>query len=305
TALMPHMQLASCEIISGGCANLNIKINFKEDAKPYILRVYLRDKDAAYREQKIAQLLHGLIPLPQVYCIGDYNAYRFAITEYRSGITLRDLLLGNQSHDVGDMMYDVGMMLASIHSSPFAPRFPTSGFFDKELNIAQKLSQEGFVFCVKDSLQHKTVKEKLRQTVIAKIEFFLEKFGHLYPGEKDNHLVHADFDPANIFMQQVNGEWKIAAILDWEFAFSGSMLCDMANMLRYAHHMPEIYTKGFLQGLQDGGVCLPNEWQIRVHMLNILSLLQCLVHCPPEERPNQCKDICELMVYIIDELEAS
>ena len=45
----PDRKLISYELIAGGCANLNIKILLKDEKHPLILRVYLRDKDAAYR----------------------------------------------------------------------------------------------------------------------------------------------------------------------------------------------------------------------------------------------------------------
>lgn len=74
---------------------------------------------------------------------------------------------------------------------------------------------------------------------------------------------------------------------------------DIASMLRYAHHMPPEYEIAFLHGLQKGGVQLPENWRISVFLLNLLSLLDCLKMCPPDKRPNQCADICELISYIV------
>ncbi|MCX7116430.1 MAG: hypothetical protein NTW94_00685 [Legionellales bacterium] len=65
----PNNKLTSYSIISGGCANLNIKINLESGSLPFILRVYLRDKGAAYREQTLGALLKKTVPLPQVYFI--------------------------------------------------------------------------------------------------------------------------------------------------------------------------------------------------------------------------------------------
>lgn len=87
--------ILSYEIISGGCANLNIRIFL--DRGSYILRIYLRDKDAAYRECHIASLMKYNIPIPEVLFIGDQSegdmSYRFAVTQFIEGIPLRDLLL--------------------------------------------------------------------------------------------------------------------------------------------------------------------------------------------------------------------
>jgi len=102
--------------------------------------------------------------------------------------------------------------------------------------------------------------------------------------------------------KKVDGTWKVTGILDWEFSFSGSMLCDVANMLRYAHHMSSQFEEAFLRGLSTGGISLPANWRITVHMLNLLSLLDCLVRSDPEDRPNQCADIRELIIHIIRRL---
>ncbi len=116
-------------------------------------------------------------------------------------------------------------------------------------------------------------------------------------------MVHADFDPANILVEKINGDWQISAILDWEFAFSGSVRWDVANMLRYAHHMPQIFQDSFLSGLNNGGIALPEDWQISIHLLNLISLLDCLKRSNPENQPRRCEDICELINHILIELD--
>lgn len=53
---LPNKTLASYSIISGGCANLNVQIILEDETLPFILRVYLRDKGAAYRERALGVL---------------------------------------------------------------------------------------------------------------------------------------------------------------------------------------------------------------------------------------------------------
>jgi aminoglycoside/choline kinase family phosphotransferase len=50
-------------------------------------------------------------------------------------------------------------------------------------------------------------------------------------------LVHADFNPKNILVRGAS----VAAVLDWEFAFSGTPLFDVGNMLRFAERYPPGY----------------------------------------------------------------
>lgn len=292
----PGKNLASHEMSSGGCANLNIKINFEDDAQTLILRIYLRDKDAAYREQKLGVLLKQNVPVPLTHYISDYEDYRFAITECIPGITLRDLLLSNQFHDVNFLMHEVGKILANIT----AYEFPETGFFDNDLNVIESPTHESYLVFAEQCLQNKNVRKQLSVGKISKIVLFLEKYSHLFPDAGKKNLVHADFDPSNILVNKINGIWKITGVLDWEFSYSGSVLCDIANMLRYAHQMPPIFENSFLQGLN---ISLPDHWRFTVSMLNLVSLLDCLVRADLKNRPNQCADICNLIDFHLERLE--
>ena len=83
----PNKTIVLHELISGGCANLNIKIQLQDENHPLILRVYLRDKDASYREQKLATLINETAPVPLTHYIGELEGYRFAITAFMPGLS--------------------------------------------------------------------------------------------------------------------------------------------------------------------------------------------------------------------------
>ena len=46
-------------------------------------------------------------------------------------------------------------------------------------------------------------------------------------------LVHGDFGKRNVLVREEQGRWKVAAVLDWEFAVAGSPLIDIGHFLRY------------------------------------------------------------------------
>lgn len=216
----PDKKLTSSELIAGGCANLNFKIQLENEKHPLILRLYLRDKDAAYREQNLAALLKGPLPVPLTHYVGELEGYRFAITEFIPGISLRDLLLGDAPHDLSAIMHEVGLILSRIT----AHEFSEAGFFDKELNIIPYSSSDDYLIFAKDCLQNKTIQSVLTPQTISKINQALDQYGHLFPDENDQptlklrwtrkHLVHGDFDPANILVDQINGSWVVTGILD-------------------------------------------------------------------------------------------
>jgi Ser/Thr protein kinase RdoA (MazF antagonist) len=294
----PHKKLISYQLIDGGCANLNFKIMFEDEEQPIILRVYLRDKDAAYREQKLAVLLKQTILVPLTHYIGEIDDYRFAIIEFMPGITLRDLLLSGVSHDLSEVMCEVGTILSKIT----AHEFSGAGCFDKELNVIPHFVSDDCLIFAKDYLKHETVLSVLSSDVVFKISQALDQYGHLFLEGIEKHLVHGDFDPANILVNKVDGGFKVSAVLDFEFSFSGSVLCDVANMLRYAHKMPHEFQDAFIKGLKSGGDTLPENWSTKVNLLNLLALLDCLKRSDSKNRPNQCADIRELIDHILSHL---
>ena len=56
-----------------------------------------------------------------------------------------------------------------------------------------------------------------------------------------------------------DGRWSVSAVLDWEFAYSGSPLDDVGNMLRF--EQPPGFAAGFADGFRDGGGDLPLDWR--------------------------------------------
>jgi aminoglycoside phosphotransferase (APT) family kinase protein len=295
----PDLKLSSFEIISGGCANPNIKILLEGEEHPLLLRIYLRDKNSAILEQNLYKLLGSKVPVPIIYYVGYIDDYHFAICQFIQGITLRNLLLSDVPHNVEAIMKEVGLILAKFSKIEFAE----AGFFDQNLNIIERTSRASYLTFVDQLWQNQFICQTLNPAIINKIKDYLNKYAELLPNENEKHLVHGDFDPANILVKQVDGIWKIAAILDWEFAFSGSIIFDVANCLRYAHHMPDLFSISFLEGLENGGVVLPDNWQITAHLLNLVSLLDILGRRDPKMRPNQCADTLLLIDHIITKLE--
>lgn len=291
------------EQMSGGCANLNYKIYFADDSKPLLLRIYIRDPESAYREQKIEQLLEShrdTVPVAKVFFIGDCEGYRYALVEYVFGVTLRDLLLHYDPTEWIDLVHDAGKMLAAVGKV----EFPVAGFFDRDLHVAKPFVGKGIGDEVKTILQDPVAQERLGQDVLEKIETIFVTHADLLPDASHHHLVHGDFDPSNILVEKHHDRWRIAALLDWEFAFSGSCMWDVSNMLRYAHRMPAVYQESFLKGLLDAGVVLPAQWEQITHMLSLISLIEAVARGNPAESPNQYKDMYRLIDYQIEQLTA-
>lgn len=286
----PQRTLISYESISLGCANLNIKCYLGSGTNPCLLRIYLRDSNAAVREKNIATHIKKDIPVPQTWYIGVWEDKHFAITEYMAGTSLRSVLLNGYCQNMTEVMFEAGFILSKIRQYPFP-------------NVAIDTTKPDYRGFANTCLSSSVVIKTLEKTTLAKIKTVLERHYLLLPDEKEQHLVHGDYDPANILVDYINGRWEITAILDWEFSFSGSVLWDVANMLRYAHQMPAVFESAFLEGLRAGGVLLPQHWHTSVHLMNILALLDCLARSDPEKSPNRRDDIVDVIHYTVNELE--
>ncbi|MBM4210999.1 MAG: GNAT family N-acetyltransferase [Gammaproteobacteria bacterium] len=262
-----------------------------------ILRIYLRDKDAAYREQKLAALIKETAPIPLTHYIGELEGHHFAITEFMPGISLRDFLLGDVPHDLRAIMTEVGMILSKIT----AYEFSKSDFLNKDLEVVPYESSDVIKFA-QDCLNNRTVVSVLSPEMIDEIKKAIKQYAYLFSTDDEKHLVHGDFDPANILVDKINDSWVVTGILDWEFAFSGSYLWDVANMLRYAHKMPPEFQNSFIDALQRNAIKLPPDWRTTAHLLNLSSLLDLLKRSDPQRHPSRCADIHELIDHILSEL---
>ncbi|MFZ4099454.1 MAG: phosphotransferase family protein, partial [Chlamydiia bacterium] len=291
----PQDELQSLKIVSGGCANLNVRVDLSEHKEPLLLRLYVRDADAVHRERRIAELIGSRVPVPRVYSVGEYGSYRYAIVEFVQGRSLRDLILRHAGFPMEEVLAECGRLLARLQEFSF----PHSGFFDGELNVLEPLSREGFLALVEECLRNDDVRRTLGLEVTQEISNAVHRHKDLIPDPMQHTLVHGDFDPANILVQQVGSVWQVSAILDWEFAFSGPWLCDVANMLRYAHRVPPVFEKAFLSGLQEAGVPLPDGWRITTDLSNLFSLLDCLAR---GAQPRQAHDIVGLIRELVARL---
>jgi|GEM_PF-221341 len=293
-AYYPKSDIKNISKVEGGCANINVLVELNNSNKLVVLRIYLRDKNSAYKEKKISEILCGKIPIPEIYHITEKFGYTFAIVKYLEGTSLREILLSNRRADIGKIMLKVGETLGAISRV----KFKVSGFFDKNFEINESIEKGSiYHFCCR-ILEEENVKAILPLEKIKEIKNLFYEYETLLPDNSEKNLVHGDFDPSNILVKEINGQLEISGIMDWEFAFSGSTLFDVANMLRYSHKCPKTYSESFIKGLTKY-YKLPDSWKITMYLLNILSLLECLSRSKLQNVPNQTKDIKELINYML------
>jgi aminoglycoside phosphotransferase (APT) family kinase protein len=96
-------------------------------------------------------------------------------------------------------------------------------------------------------------------------------------------LVHSDYNGKNLLAVARDGLWTVSAVLDWEFAFSGSPLADIGNMLRFDEEQPDGFAAGFIAGYEEAAGPLPPGWREISEALDLYALADFLTR-PPGHR---------------------
>ena len=100
-------------------------------------------------------------------------------------------------------------------------------------------------------------------------------------------------------VDNINGKWIVSGVLDWEFSFSGTILWDIANMLRYSFKTPKNFKTSFINGLTDNNILLPSDWNKSIKLLNLISLIDLLIRTNAKNHPKMYADIVLLINNII------
>lgn len=291
-------KVESYEVISGGCANYNVKVKYEGVDDRYLLRIYLRHSEVGYVEKALADRLSNQVPLPRCHKVLQKTGNTFALFDFVPGVTLRDMLKDASIEEMNQIMFQVGELLGVVSSI----EFDRDGFFDRNLEVVDEMYPSDMKKYILEWLESNSVKGALSKEKIEAIKGLAEKYEEEFSLQGKASLVHADFDPANILVKKLEGNWKVIAILDWEFAFAGPKMFDIANMLRYAHKMPDVFTASFIEGVQSKGVVLPVNYAYQVNLLNLFSLLDCLNRMELDKKPNAVKDIQCLISEILERL---
>jgi len=290
-------------LLSEGCANTNYKVTFKNGTPAIVVRIYVREKTALQRELGIHKLVKSIIPVPRhLYTDASCNnyTYPYAIMEWIDGYLMREVILKKDEIAISECAFEAGEYLNKLRQI----RFSEGGFFQEHMKIRPFNHDEQYLPFVTMLLQDSVVKESLGNNLYAAAQAFVIKNAPMLPDEHGSNLTHADYDPANMLVRQVNGKWKIAAILDWEFSFAGTYLLDIGMMLRYSHKLPACYENKFIAGIQENGFHLPAIWKKQAKLMDFLCLLNLARYNPPAERPKMNNDVVSLIADTIKNWES-
>lgn len=281
----PHRRIAGHEVLAGGLINTNLKVYFGGDFDPVVLRIYRDGAAACNKEIALHNLAHGSVPVADIiYAHAEETDElpSFAVLEYVEGITFQKLKRTNDRAAIREAAGSAGQILARIGHF----RFPAPGElrFDERLRdiaVGPKFidGPDPVPRILDRFLTSRVFQRRATGELIERLHNLAWSCAALLPTlENEASLVHNDYGNRNILVRQENGNWRVAAILDWELAISGAALLDVGHFLRYERQSEGLREPHFSRAFVENGGYLPDGWQRIVRLIDLTALVECLTH---------------------------
>lgn len=216
------------------------------------------------------------VPVPEVLLVmpAEAEGARPAmVLEYVAGTPLSQVLSGDGFSGLGDLGAEVGRVVAAIGAVTFECR----GFFtDEHLSVRAERPWSQQLCDVAEACMATTPEARLdRATRRAWADLCAAHAPSLTRIDDHTRLVHADINPKNILVTRLRGGWRVDAVLDWEFSYSGCPYGDAANMVRFGADYPARFLDGFCRAFaehQPADLALAEDWGYLGRVLDMFAL---------------------------------
>lgn len=262
--LFPGHEVTGSKLTEGGLSNTNIKVLIQGKPAPYLVRLYTRDASALGKEIAINKLVSDTVPSAKFLWYDKSNPVTdnpYVIMEWVEGERLEVLARTLSPPELTATALNLGKTLAKIHSFTFAH----SGFLSDDLTPSEPLNlgADGLRTYIEDSLKKALQKERIDKDLPEKLLQFFDRESSVFSDWSGPAcLTHCDFGGSNILMRtDAPNLFAVAAVLDWEFAFSGAPYFDFGNLLRNPLGAIPGFADSIATGYTESGGTLPREWR--------------------------------------------
>jgi fructokinase len=295
----PQEKISNTELLVGGLINSNIKVEFESGREPVVLRVYRDGSEVCRKEVALIELIQSQVPVSRiVYAAANTEVCTelpaFAIFAFVPGITFQQLKRSGSLEAIQQAACSVGATLAAIGRF----QFPKSGRLQPNgsLEVGESFIEgvDPIPRLLDTFLQSPICQSRAGTRLVKHLHEFAWSWSSRIPDlDSEPSLVHCDFGNRNILVREQNGRWVVAAVLDWEFAMSGSPLLDVGHFLRYEKFDDPLREPHFSQAFLEHGGNLPQNWREIVRVIDLTALVECLTH---DELPSDVES--ELLALI-------
>ena len=279
--------LRNSALLNGGFSTTNILLEFADGD-----RCVLRLSSQHERLKTEADLLHYLshqapeVPVPKIlwraseHFPGGLGA--FAMT-YVDGHLLANIEDRLSTANCRDICEQLALAAARIHDL----RFTQCGLLGPGPKITEPFASyaTGTVGFMESCLDNANLQRRLDPERCHRLHRCLTHRPDLHKPSATHQLCHSDFNQKNFLIRRnADGRHHLAAVLDWEFAFSGSSVIDIGNLLRFEHESPAVESGWFADAYRAAGGHLDKAWREQALFADLLA--QCAFLIAPEELPN-------------------
>jgi aminoglycoside phosphotransferase (APT) family kinase protein len=266
--------VSAAEPLSAGLRNTNYRVTLAGESRPVVVRLYTADPSACRREAALVALAAARgVPVPTFLALAPEADPPVAVTTWIDGVGLDELLRAGQPGGIESAARDAGRVLAAIHSIGLSG----TGFLAADLSVATPLDVAAEWPAHVEHFLAGRAGERLGGALRERLRGFVGAHAaRLLPLAGAETLVHGDYKPWNLLARPGDRGWSIAGVLDWEFAFAGCRLVDVAVFLRQEARLPDGYAGWFADGYASAGGRLPPDWRALAKLLDVLNLCSML-----------------------------
>ncbi|GGQ96359.1 phosphotransferase family protein [Deinococcus ruber] len=270
--------ITGLEPLTGGYANDLYRARLSGAVASVVVRCWRRDPAQAATEVAVMQRAAGVVPLASLLA-ADVNAERpVALLEDVPGMNAQQALEADPAaaEQLGEAL---GQAFARLHSVQFEHPGLLSAPPLRVMPWPPSTPSQQLLDFAYPRLWNDTARAALGEPVQQQWWAYIQQHAPLLDVlAEEASLVHADANPKNVMVRRFPQGWRVAAVLDWEFAFSGSSLSDLGNLLRWEAREGSSWTTGVLRGWREGGGptsgnSLPGDFVTMARMLDVYSLL--------------------------------
>jgi len=263
--VLPGASVSHFASVGGGLANTNLRVVIDVPPGVVLLRLYQRDPAQAAKEARLDGLLQAAdVPTARFLGLIEADArtgLTVAVMDWAPGLRLDQLVPGAADAALGR---STGATLAKLHRLAVGP----AGFLgpDRRPDVAIALGREAMLAYLRLCLIDGPGEARLGSELTARLFAYVEREGgRLADWPAAPGLVHGDCNASNFVMD----DGRVVALLDWEFAFSGSPAFDFGNLMRPPIGSSAVFAAALAAGYREGGGALPPDWRFLARLTDL------------------------------------
>lgn len=291
----PGRPVTGAEKLAGGLCNTNLKVTLDSPHQQIVLRLYQRDPVAYAKEIGLLRLVAHTVPVPEVIYAqaeapeGIVGVGPYAVIEYVEAVTFKALKETKDLQAIQQASTSIGKTVAAIGRHQFdkpgliSVTQSSTAKDEAELEVTGPYieGRDPVPRIIDSYLASPNLQRRTGPGLARRIHDFVWTWAPRLPQLDDEsslarRLVHSDLDQSNILVRQVEGQWVVAAVLDWEFAFSGSPLIDVGHFLRYERSAQPLCEPYFSRAFVEHGGKLPEDWRRVIRVIDLAGLCETL-----------------------------